>query len=72
MVCSFNPKTNTIKELYTTQDVMEMFGISRGTLNTYRKKGYIGFIQDLKSVRFTQQHIDEYKKRGKNGGKGID
>ena len=69
-VCTPVTKTNKIKELYTTNDLMEMFGLSLRTLLTFRTEGLIGFTKTGKSVRYTQQHVDDYKAREKNGGKG--
>ncbi len=48
-------------KLYTVKEIMESFGVSRTTVNNWRKKGLIKDIKIDRTVRFSEEEILKIK-----------
>ena len=48
------------KQLYRIQDVMEMFGVSRGTIYNWRNTGAIKFVKIGNTVRIPAKSLKKY------------
>ena len=51
-------------KVYSTEEVLQVLGISKKTLSDYRHKGKIGFSQEGLKIFYTQDDIEEFLKAG--------
>jgi len=70
-VSTFQNKKSREKEFYTNEEVMEMFNISRRTLQTLRTEGKIGFVKSYKTIRYSKMDIDCFKEAGSPENSGC-
>ncbi len=49
--------------LYTSEEVQKLLGVSQKTLQTYRDKGLIEFIQIGGLVRYSRKAVSEFMER---------
>jgi excisionase family DNA binding protein len=64
LIGSSSQRKSNEKIIFTPEDVMVMFSISRRTLLSLRNDGKIGFIKIGNMVRFTKENIEEFMKSG--------
>ena len=55
--------SNTYK-VYSTEEVLQILGVSKKTLSDYRNKGKIAFSQEGLKIFYTQDDIDDFLKAG--------
>ena len=68
-LCSPYYQKQKLEIFYTTNEVLQMLSITRGTLHRLRKTGKIDFTKAGGTVRFTLEHIEAYKKMKELKGK---
>ena len=59
-LCVTPKKKKKVVQAYTTEDVIEILKISRRTLYDLRKAGKIICVKEGKTIRFSQQNIDDF------------
>ena len=54
-----------MEKLYTSEELIEHFRVSKITLYDWIKRGLIGYIKVGSKYRFTQKHLDDFIKKEK-------